>query len=89
MEKKTLYEVLDRVSEEYCLHEDDVKYAAHCYHNEQDDIPNFEVIKRDADPVAYGEKIGEKINRLDYSIRLKAALKRIFDEYVLPFKDVN
>jgi len=89
MKKKTLYEVLDRVSEEYCLHEDDVKYAAHCYHNEQDDIPNFEVIKRDADPVAYGEKIGEKINRLDYSIRLKAALKRIFDEYVLPFKDVN
>ena len=89
MKKKTLYDVLEAVSEEYCLHEDDVKYAAYCYQSSQEEIPNFEMIRKDADPVAYGEKVGEKINRLQYYIRLKAELKQIFDEYVLPFKEIN
>jgi type I restriction enzyme, R subunit len=80
---------LREVSEEYCLDFEDVEYSAHCYMREQDEVPNFDQIRKNSRPLEYSEKTGKRIIPLSYYRIVRSALKRTFDDYVLPFRDYS
>ena len=80
---------LREVSEEYCLDFEDVEYSAHCYMREQDEVPNFDQIRKKLRPLEYSEKTGKRIIPLSYYRIVRSALKRTFDDYVLPFMDYS
>jgi len=87
MKDETTRKALTAVCDEYCLKMDDVSYSAYCYDKQQDYIPNFDQIKKNANPMVYSEKTGKSIIPLEYFKIVRSALKNVFDEYVLPFKE--
>lgn len=90
MKKDTVKNALKDVSEKYCLNIDDVEYSANLYCNQfVEDLPMFTSIKENSNPLEYIEKTGEHLMPFEYFILIRKALIDTFNDYVLPFKDLD
>ncbi len=76
---------LHEISDRYCLNFDDVKYSSESYNILSEDIPNFGVICKSANPVRYQEKIGERIKPIEYKRAVRAGLEQVFREDIMPY----
>lgn len=88
MKDKTVEKALLEVADELCINPETVKYSAMRYNTIRDEIPAFDAIKESSSPQDYSYKIGRSINRLQYYQIIREKLKLVFDENVLPFRNI-
>lgn len=90
MKNSTIKRVFTNLAETYCLNLASIEYSSFYYRgNPGEDIPNFAQIKLGADIKSYVEKTGKPIIPIMYFDLIRTKIKEVFDDYVVPFTNIN
>lgn len=90
MTDKTVSNALDEFCAEYCVERGPVEYSASCFTYKQEEIPSFDLIKEHSYLEEYAAKTNiSGMNKLRYYKILRSALRKLYEEYVLPFKEIR